>query len=145
MIRLIICLQFLCSLPGSAYAQHNRTDKHGVSGIYAGKFPVALASKGFKPELYEARLVVYPDERSMILTMDTTAGVISTAIRGKLSGNTFKGQSKGRFTFGLNYSYGENFKIMFHGEYADVWDTPINRLAPDLDPERSTRLRRVAK
>jgi hypothetical protein len=74
-------------LPVVASAQ-DRADKYNYNGIYAGKIPTNFFTGNLGKNRVKSQLVVYPDGRSLVLTVEAN----SFTIEGLLEKNVFTGQ-----------------------------------------------------
>jgi len=75
----------------------DRADKYNYSGIYTGRIPTDLLNRNGGKNRVKSQLVVYPDGRLLVLSVETS----SFNIQGSLKKNVFTGQSrKGLFQSG---------------------------------------------
>jgi hypothetical protein len=94
--KTIPCLALAAALPILVLAQ-DRADKYNYSGIYTGRIPTDLLNRSGEKNRVKSQLVVYPDGRLLVLTVESS----SFNIQGSLKKNVFTGQSrKGLFQSG---------------------------------------------
>lgn len=113
-IRLLLVGILLTVMPSAILAQSNP-----FQGVYAGRLLYRALSRGYKPDFYPARMMVLPDERSIIITTQIGNTVATVAIRGSFNGNQFEGSTRGRFNFGA-YVGACTYKIRFIGNEARI-------------------------
>ena len=107
--------QKLCSLvagtlllPLLASAQE-QASKYHYDGIYKGTVPIDLLTNGTDKHRAKAQLVVYPDGRLLVLTVESAQSRNPMNIKGTLKKNVFSGEwKKGFFGSGLA------FQAVFH-------------------------------
>jgi hypothetical protein len=110
----------LTSLSPIASAQANP-----FQGIYDGKARIALGNRGFHQDYYPSRMIVLPDEHSILVTTQLPGAVTSSVISGNFKGNLFEGSSRARVNAGKVYNWGARVKIRFVGKEAIVEDVIV--------------------
>jgi hypothetical protein len=70
----------LTSLSPIASAQANP-----FQGIYDGKARIALGNRGFHQDYYQSRMIVLPDEHSILVTTQLPGAVTSSVISGNFN------------------------------------------------------------
>lgn len=95
---LIRALSFFLLLSTTALAQ--RADALGVDGIYRGTIGMQLSTQKGKEYKAPAKFVLLPDGTGGLLTAQHPDGVLTVVMRGKMKGNIFMAESKGRLDYG---------------------------------------------
>jgi hypothetical protein len=99
-----------------------QASKYHYDGIYKGTIPVDLLVNGIEKHRAKAQLVVYPDGRLLVLTVESTQARNPMNIKGSLRKSVFTGEWKKGF-FGSDLS----FQATFHSGSAVVSVTEKNK------------------
>jgi hypothetical protein len=114
---------------------------NSYKGIYVGTIYTADADEGDRVYACPARITVFPDGHSIIITKQLRQTILTTVIQGSFNGNLFSGATRGRINL-LNYNYGSYYWIRFIGKEARVTGGPINPIPTAVSPTATTIFRR---
>jgi len=93
-------------------------------GVYEGRSLVRVNNSA--PDYFPARMTVFPDGHSILMTIQIPGYVSTSVIKGSFKGNVFEGSARGRFN-GVIYNCAGTCNITFLGNEARIHGNSAHR------------------